>query len=162
MQLKPGFCVECGCTRIIANRHFMLCIPHNQQRLDKKKEEKNMNTGKQIVTTLKRQALQRKRKITGELEVFKKIAAERPHVCFVTNTPILKLSVWNMAHVLPKSTHPLLRLEPENIVLVQQWVHDIYDHGDRSKLEKYPGYKMLMKLQDEMRELNLTLSHQNP
>jgi len=112
---------------------------------------KGKRTTKEVIQTLKRQAMQRKRKVTGELGLFREIAQERPHVCFVTGTPILRLTVWNAAHVLSKGAFPKFRLKKENVVLVQQWVHDLYDHGDRSKLEKYPGYQKLIELHDKLK-----------
>ncbi len=112
---------------------------------------KGPRTVKEVLTTLRRQAMKRKRKVTGEMELFKEMAKERPHICFVTGTPILRLTHWNFMHVLSKQAFPRFRLKKENVVLGQQWVHDVYDKGDRSKLEKYPGYQKLIELHDELK-----------
>lgn len=141
---KSGKCPGCGYfKKLNANGKCTDCRPQPIKG--------NRTTVKDVITTLKRQAIQRKRKVTGELEMFKEIASERPYVCFVTGTPILKLSVWNCAHVLSKGSFPAFRLKKENIVLVQQWVHDIYDRGDRTKLEKYEGYHNLIALAEELK-----------
>ena len=146
IQLKPGFCVECGCTRLIANRHYMLCIPHNQQRLNN--QEKRPDPVKGPRTPSK--PISRLRKATGEKAVFEEIAKERPHICFVTGTPIRELTVSCFAHVLNKNSFKRYRLNKENIVLVHPWVHECYDKGPRAKLQPYPGYKKLLDLHDRL------------
>lgn len=135
-------CTTPNCYRKANSKGF--CPIHRPQPI------KGDRTVKTVITTLKKQAIQRKRKITGEGELFKEIAQERPHICFVTGTPILRLTHWCCAHVVSKGSVPSLRLVKDNIVLVQQWVHDIYDNGDRAKLEKYEGYHRLVELHDRL------------
>lgn len=135
-------CTISSCYRKANSKGF--CPIHRPQPI------KGDRTVKAVLTNLKKQAIQRKRKVTGEGELFKEIAQERPHICFVTGTPILHVTHWNMAHIVSKGSSPALRLVKENIVLVQRWVHDIYDCGDRSKLEKYEGYHKMTEIHDRL------------
>ncbi len=135
-------CTHPNCYRKANSKGF--CPIHRPQPI------KGDRSVKAVLTNLKKQAIQRKRKVTGEGELFKEIAQERPHICFVTGTPILHLTHWNCAHILSKGSFGALRLVKENIVLVQRWVHDIYDCGDRSKLEKYEGYHKMIEIHDRL------------
>jgi len=135
-------CTHPNCYRKANSKGF--CPVHRPQPI------KGDRSVKAVLTNLKKQAIQRKRKVTGEGELFKEIAQERPHICFVTGTPILHLTHWNCAHIVSKGSNQALRLVKENIVLVQRWVHDIYDCGDRSKLEKYEGYHKMVEIHDRL------------
>ena len=135
-------CTHPNCYRKANSKGF--CPRHRPQPI------KGDRTVKAVLTNLKKQAIQRKRKVTGEGELFKEIAQERPHICFVTGTPILHITHWNFLHVVSKGSNPALRLLKENIVLGQRWVHDIYDNGDRAKLEKYEGYHKMIEIHDRL------------
>ena len=74
---------------------------------------------------------------TGELELFKKIWAERVHESFISGRPLMFFDVCFFAHVLPKGTHPQSRLDPENIVLLTREEHNLLDQGTMAQREKY-------------------------
>lgn len=89
----------------------------------------------------RKKPLKRKRKATGERELFLKIWDERPHIC--TNR-LCRRSLgdepmaYYFAHVLSKGSRPDLRLDPENIVILCLSCHCQYDQGDK-KLIELPG-----------------------
>lgn len=124
---------------------------------------KGPRTVKEVLTTLRRQAMNRKRKVTGEMELFKEMAKERPHICFVTKQPVNiynkdgRLNVSCFAHVVSKGSRTDLRLLKKNIVIVLPRVHEIYDKGNRQervKMEQYEGWHKLHQLHDEILEEN--------
>lgn len=90
------------------NSHFKLCRFCNHKRL---------NEGK-LKTPIRR-----KYKPTGELMLFKKIYESRPHFCEWCNKPINGFSIMNYHHIKPKSTHPELRLDENNIVKICDKCH---------------------------------------
>jgi len=76
---------------------------------------------------LKRTPLKKKfRKATGELELFKTIYEERPHLCEKCGRYIWDFNVANYHHLKHKSTHPELRLDKTNITLVCIECHNNY------------------------------------
>lgn len=116
-----------------------------------------------MLTNLKKQAIQRKRKVTGEGELFKEIAKERPHICFVTKQTVNiynqdgRLNVSCFAHLVSKGSRTDLRLLKKNIVIVLPRVHQIYDKGNRQErieMEQYEGWHKMFQLHDEIIEEN--------
>ena len=100
-------------------------------------------------------------KSTGQYVVFEEIARERPHVCYVTGTPVnvftrdgaLKVSCF--MHVVSKGANRALIIHKPNIQIVHDWVHTVYDRGneqERKKMEAYPGWHRLLRLHDEILE----------
>jgi 5-methylcytosine-specific restriction endonuclease McrA len=67
---------------------------------------------------MKRSPIKRKRRATGEAEVFRQIWDTRPHLCEQCGALIREARAVNFAHVIPKSRRPDLRLEPSNIRLL--------------------------------------------
>ena len=61
------------------------------------------------------------KKETGELQMFKEIWEERPHVSELSGKPLLPIGHfqwhWQFLHVLPKGSYPHYKLKKENIVL---------------------------------------------
>lgn len=58
------------------------------------------------------------RRTTGEMDLFRRIAAERTHTCVRCGTPIRELSPSNFHHTKTKGSRPDLRLDPDNIEIV--------------------------------------------
>lgn len=112
---------------------------------------KGPRTNKKVAENLSKKAKTIKRKITGELSVFREIWDERPRVCEVTGTPIKEFSVWCFAHLINKNRYSRYRLRKDNISLVQPWVHTIIDTGDTSKLEKYEGFLRLVEKRERLK-----------
>lgn len=78
------------------------------------------------------------RKKTGEREMFLEIWQERPHYCtnkncnkWLGNEP----RTFFFSHIKPKSVYPQLRLNKNNIQLLCFDCHQIFDFGDKSKID---------------------------
>ena len=68
---------------------------------------------------------------TGELELFKEIWNERPHICEVDGKPLGAFSVGLFSHVLTKGAYPGFRLYKKNIVLCRLKWHQQWEIGNR-------------------------------
>jgi hypothetical protein len=86
----------------------------------------------------------KKRKPTGELELFKKIWAERDRVSFLSGKPLNftpGTSFWFscFAHVLSKAKnkYPEYMLNELNIILLTPEEHFLLDQGSERQREKY-------------------------
>ena len=135
--------------------HFGTCICHNKQRLIVVKKgycsEGNAKLkGKTKVrpsfSELKTQLKYKPKKPTGELELFKKIWNERPHICQCTGRLIRRFNVSCFSHILPKGLYGKYRLLEENIWLVSEDVHHLWETTDRSQdifIEKKKKYEEL-------------------
>ena len=75
---------------------------------------------------------EKKKKKTGELDLFKEIWKERPHFCEVSGKPIHEFSVGLFSHVLSKGSYPGFRLYKKNIVLCLYSWHTQWEVGDRN------------------------------
>lgn len=86
---------------------------------------------------------------SSQLEMFKdkywKI--EKPIICPISHIPIgdiinapISLFVTHCAHILPKGSYPLWKLNPANIMIINPNVHRILDQGTLDEREKYPDY----------------------
>ena len=60
----------------------------------------------------------KKRKNTGEKEVFEEIRNERPHCCIICKKYIAEAQARCFAHLLAKGMYPKYRLNKDNIALV--------------------------------------------
>ena len=79
---------------------------------------------------LKRTALKKKRKNTGQAKVFREIWDSRPHNCAVCWYPLHEARAVNFSHTLPKGTYPDLMLDKDNIeILCQKHHHDWHQYG---------------------------------
>lgn len=74
---------------------------------------------------------------SGELPLFKEIWIKRERVSFVSGKPIRTFHPIHFAHVLPKSIYPALRLTPNNIVLLTEEEHRLYDQGTERQRQQY-------------------------
>lgn len=91
----------------------------------------------------------------SEIDVFREIWAERPHICFVTGKPIYNPTPTNFLHVLRKAKNgwSLFKLYKKNIVLGLDEVHDLLDKGTEAQRQKYgyaEGWAKLYALRDEL------------
>lgn len=95
---------------------------------------------------------------TGEGDFFNILAKDRPHVCYITGTPITGgIKPINCLHVLPKGQYPAWRLNPRNIVFAQAQCHVDEHSQPRSVLEGRPdpegsGWKRYFDLQRKLKE----------
>lgn len=104
------------------NSHFKLCRFCNHKRL---------NEGK-LKTPIRR-----KYKPTGEQQLFIELWKSRPHICENCYTKLGKEPrAHYFAHIKPKSTHPHLRLDPDNIRMLCYDCHYAYDFQGKEAYEK--------------------------
>lgn len=104
------------------NSHFNLCRFCNNDRLKEGKVRKPMKRSK--------------RKPSGEGELFMEIWSERLHYCsncskYLGEEP----RSFYFAHLKPKSTHPELRLDKNNISLMCLSCHTEFDAGTKERFE---------------------------
>ena len=122
---KTKLCSECGRFYTTGgNSFYRLCRFCNHKRLNKDK----------VVKTTKRKKI---RKPTGEAALFKEIWEQRPHVCANCRDYLGKEArAHYFAHIKPKSTHPELRLDPDNVMLLCSSCHFAYDFQGQEAYEK--------------------------
>jgi len=114
--------------------------------------------GKKKTQPLKRTAIKKKREVTGEGELFKKLISERPHVSFISGLPIENINYSNCMHVLSKKMFPKFRLHEKNIVFGTSYEHFLYDQGTEEQRQAYSNrvftcvWKRLYDLQSELRK----------
>ncbi len=118
---------------------------------------------------LKRSAIKKKFKKTGEGETFERVIENLGEVetrCFVCDIPIALVTHNNFAHILNKKQYPLFRNEPENIRIMCHSIisrinektrlptngcHSDYDTKPRSKLT-HEMWDKVWELQEELKQ----------
>lgn len=115
------------------------------------KPEKSPKKGKK---PLKRTAIKKSFKATGEKELFENIATSREWICFVTGEKLWELKPTQFAHILPKALNkfPRYKLFEKNIVLLSDWTHRQWDFAPRSELKKDDRFDKLFKLEAELKQ----------
>lgn len=85
----------------------------------------------------RRSPIKRKRKATGEKDLFLEIWNERPHICsnkncqkYLGEEPL----AYYFAHIKSKGAYPELRLEKSNLALLCWRCHQAFDFGNRSSV----------------------------
>jgi hypothetical protein len=82
-----------------------------------------------------------------DLEFFKEIWNERPHVCEVSGQPLLEFNPSFFSHVLTKAAYPKFRHNKKNIVLCSLEYHNLWERTDR----KDPLLKWVVELEEELK-----------
>lgn len=107
-------------------------------------------SGKKPKKPLKRSPIKKKRKKTGELDLFKEIWSERPHFCECCRKPLgNELHVAFFSHLLAKSTYPKYRLDKRNIMLKCFACHHEWEFGDRNQPKFKKASEEAFKLKQE-------------
>lgn len=92
-------------------------------------------------------------KTTGEYQLFLSIYAERKGICEITGKS-LKFDVGCFAHILSKGAYPSYRLNPDNIIMMDKEIHDLYDNRSKEKLlDKFPEAQIIYDKKDKLRYL---------
>lgn len=143
MQKK---CAKEGCNAFVFSNHF--CKFHQYMRED----SKYMAQKNKIKTY----------KPTGEREVFDSIWKERKHISFLSGKPLDYFEDTSFypnlfAHVLEKRKYPELRLEKDNIILLEPTEHLLYDQGTSEQRDKYAhehncSWEKLYTLRETLKE----------
>lgn len=147
-----GDCRNCIRKNVILPVKSGLCQWCNEEQKKAKKSAAGKNT-----TPYKY-----KRTPTGEKDVFNDISEERPWVCFVTGVRLPYLTATSFLHVLPKAQNkfPLFKLNPKNIVLGTDEIHDRWDKAPRSSLIE-PYWQKMFDLEAELLKEYSVLKERN-
>lgn len=157
MQVEKGICKCHSEENWIVNRTHWLCEKGNRARLDAQNTRP-----KKIHKPIEKRRFSKtfeystKWGFTKEMEMFVSIWQNGPHVSFISGIPIPYMNPRNFAHVLPKglNKYPHYKLNPENIALLTDKEHHVFDNGDIVDREnysrKYPqtNWDKLYKLQE--------------
>lgn len=107
---------------------------------------------KKIPTKLKRVAIKKKFKPTGEKILFEAIWNSRKHVSFIDENFLgNEAKTFFFAHVLPKGKYPNFRLLDRNIVLLTQEQHHQFDFMPRSEIINHPQWQKLFELEEKLK-----------
>lgn len=129
-------CSKCGEIKYIVNRTKILCDDCNFKRLHdgmNRFQHKALNSKLKSATEIKRRKISRKRKKpTGERELFAKIWGKREHVCSHCGAKLQEpIRSFYFSHIKSKGAFPELRLEESNIELMCLKCHQEYEFGSR-------------------------------
>jgi hypothetical protein len=113
---------------------------------------------------LKRTALKKTFKATGEKDVFESVLDNISDLeetrCFVCGVRVAVVTHSNFGHVLSKGKYPKFKLNPANIVILCHRIianengngcHNLYDHSPHSEL-KGEGWERLFELREKLKE----------
>lgn len=117
-----GICKICHKEKYIANKTKFLCDDCNFKRLHK-------GMSKFQWKLMKGNSKKVKRKPTGELEMFKDIWSERPHICVKCGKYLAEMNVRYFSHIKSKGAFPELRLDKNNIEILCVDCHYKYEFG---------------------------------
>ena len=95
----------------------------------------------------------------SQVELFDYIWLSRPKKCPISGLDLKPFEYSRhekamcCAHLLPKGTHPLFKLNPDNILLVHPTVHSLFDQGTEKAREAHPewDWTLLFYLQARMK-----------
>ena len=136
-----------------------------------KPDPKPEKTPKKAKKPLKRSAIKKHYKPTGEgdvhLEVLDRLSDFEAAKCFVCGIPLALVTHNNMAHVLPKGKYPKFRLNPDNIVLLChrivadkdgfQGCHFCWDMRPRSEIINDPKWEAMFELEERLKKEYATI-----
>lgn len=133
--------------RWIVIKKSYLCKIHNEMR---------KRGDKPKVSSITKSSIKPKfRKPTGELEVFKLIWSERPHICNNCRVNLgEQMNVRYMSHIISKGRDTTLRLDPDNIEVLCPKCHDIHENGTIEQVKRMahpPKKKAYLKKHDYLR-----------
>lgn len=88
----------------------------------------------------------------AEMDLYKEIWVERPHVSQVTPDVEIFFDPQVFMHVLPKGGYPRFKLLKQNIVLATPQQHHVYDFMT-DLARKTPAFDWVFELQEVLRQL---------
>lgn len=146
-MFKPHFGTcknpDCAATDVLIPVKSGVCVVCNHKMKQAKKKFATKKPGSWRV-----------KKSTGEYSVFEEIAAEREWVCFVTGEKLMALTPTSFSHVLPKALNrfPKFKHYKDNIVLLSDEIHRLWDFAPRSELKNDPRFDKLFELEAQLKE----------
>lgn len=153
----PKQCQADGCNRDVFSHNF--CQAHQYMRKDEKYLKsllKQYKKGNAKIKTHSKNKDKTSKDIFGfknQVEMFDYIWDTQPHVCWLTNRPLLEKDVSMFAHVLRKGTYTYFKLNPNNVRLLLPTIHDLVDNFKEEFREQLPhiDFNKWFKLQEDMR-----------
>lgn len=146
-------CKEEGCNNPVFSNH--LCKFHQYlnpkviDRENKKKLEKAVSTS---IYNDKKKYIKPKSKVTGELELFKKIWNEREHISQISGDKIFAFDPKCFHHILTKQAFPEHRLNKDNIVLITKQEHmKIHSMALSDLIHKDNRYQIIKDIDTKIR-----------
>lgn len=130
---SKGLCSECQYKKTHGRSRQEVYLERSKER-EKNKPIKYTFAKRKPLKTYKKRL---KKSNTGELEMFKEIWEERPHICSNLNCRRdlgEDLNIQYFSHIRSKGAFPELRLDKNNIDLLCCQCHYVYEFQDRSKL----------------------------
>lgn len=131
MKYKIGICIDCNFTRYIYSQgRCERCYWRWRSTIKKKRSfVRGAVRGSEIEDK-------------SQIKLFYEIWAERDHISIVSgikllNAPGSRFWFWYFAHVLPKGKYPDLKYKKDNIQLLTQHEHYLYDHGTEKQRQNY-------------------------
>ncbi len=88
----------------------------------------------------KSSVIKKKVKVTGELDLFRRLVIKRGSKSEISGEPIHDITVSAMSHILSKKMYPAFRLREDNIVIMTPEEHREYDQGSESYLRTLPEW----------------------
>lgn len=161
MEIKKGICSCHGIENYIVNRTHNLCQEGNRARLDTQRTiPRKLPKPIQSRRFSETFAYSTQWGFTKEIEMFLYIWEVSPHASYISGLPILTFKPINFAHVLAKglNKYPHYRFNPENVPLLTEEEHHIFDNGDETDRvkykEKYPqtNWNKLFTLRDRLKK----------
>ena len=93
------------------------------------------------------------RAVTGELELFKEIWNERPHISEMSGIKIPMFDIRCFHHILTKQAYPQYRLVKENIVILTRHEHaTVHAHSWDNLIEKDNRWKSIHQKYLDMKQ----------
>ena len=133
---KEGECSKCLRIRIIVNQRHILCQECNYERLHGHAVNNAPIRSKRYNDKF---AYSTEWGYSSEMDMFKDIWDNRPHVSQVSGHPIPEAAAHNFAHVLAKgiNKYPHLRLCPWGVYLLTMKEHHLWDNGSEEQRRQY-------------------------
>lgn len=139
--------------------HFATCIQCDNKRLIKIKKGicdycRNKDKPKPILAKSKIRSLSPNNKNPAkDYKFFKEIWNERPRVSEVSGELLGDYKPHYFSHILTKSAYPAFRHRRENIVLMTQSEHSLWEFGDREKLGLNNVWKRIIDLEQTLKQM---------
>ena len=109
------------------------------------RQEKNKPIVSTSISSYKEKHIKPKRSNTGELELFKEVWNERPHVSEISGKPIHIFDINCFHHILTKGAYPEHRLNKDNIIILTRAEHnDVHQYSLDDLVNKHPMWKELV------------------
>jgi hypothetical protein len=141
-------CKHDGCNNPVFSHSF--CRSHQWCRQDDKRPVASTS-----IHSKKERHIKPKKGITGELELFKQIWAEREHVSYVSGVKIPVFDIKSFHHVCTKQAFPELRLVKENIVLLTRAEHaNAHAHTFDDLIKRNSNWSKVKELHDALKSGN--------